>query len=532
LKDIRTGPNSSYLKEFTAVGSTLFFTAYDGSNGYELWKSDGTPEGTVLFKDIRTGSGGSYPQYLTAVGSTLFFAANDGTNGKELWKSDGTPEGTVLVADINTGPGGFFPRSLTVVGNTLYFQANDGTNGTELWALPLVDNQAPTDISLTSTSIAENSSSGTAVSTFSTTDLDTGDTFTYSLVAGTGDTDNASFQIVGDQLQTNTTLDFESQSSYSIRVQTDDGKGGTFQEVFTITITDVNEAPTAVTLNNVVSTIAENTSTASRVKIADIAITDDALGTNTLSVSGTDAASFEILNNALYVKAGVALDYEAQTSYSVTVNVDDASLGSNPDASTNYTLSVSDVNEAENIVTGTNANETFSATNRIDIIDGGGGNDTFTAAVLNLGTGDSFNGNVGIDTFTLTQGVLGSTVTIDLSQTNQLVSLTGVTGVTIAGFENINIASFLGAINLTGDSNANTLTGNANNDTLTGGDGNDRLTGNNGNDTLTGGLGNDYLNGGAGADSLSGNEGNDSFLTSFVQIESGESIDGGANLDT
>ena len=43
------------------------------------------------------------PRNLTNVNGTLFFAADDGTNGCELWKSDGTAAGTVLVKDIRPG---------------------------------------------------------------------------------------------------------------------------------------------------------------------------------------------------------------------------------------------------------------------------------------------------------------------------------------------------------------------------------------------------------------------------------------------
>ncbi|MEB3831575.1 ELWxxDGT repeat protein, partial [Phormidium sp. CCY1219] len=71
----------------------------DGTNGFELWKSDGTAAGTVLVKDIRSGSGSSNPSNLTNINGTLYFGADDGTNGFELWKSDGTAAGTVLVKD-------------------------------------------------------------------------------------------------------------------------------------------------------------------------------------------------------------------------------------------------------------------------------------------------------------------------------------------------------------------------------------------------------------------------------------------------
>ncbi|WP_301337737.1 ELWxxDGT repeat protein, partial [Microcystis aeruginosa] len=135
-------PFSSFPENLTAVGNTLFFTANDNVNGRELWKSDGTAAGTVLVKDIRPGSYayGSYsysssPDNLTAVGNTLFFTAFDDVNGRELWKSNGTAAGTVLVRDIRAGSFGSFgsyPSNLTALGNTLFFTAFDGVNG-GLW---------------------------------------------------------------------------------------------------------------------------------------------------------------------------------------------------------------------------------------------------------------------------------------------------------------------------------------------------------------------------------------------------------------
>ncbi|MDT0507339.1 SdiA-regulated domain-containing protein [Novosphingobium sp. MMS21-SN21R] len=105
----------------------------------------------------------------------------------------------------------------------------------------------------------------------------------------------------------------------------------------------INAAPTEVTLTNATTAFLENTSTATRLKVADVQVTDDGLGTNTLSVSGADASFFEVDNTGLYVKAGTTLDYETKTSYNVTVNVDDTTLGATPDASTSFTLDVTDV---------------------------------------------------------------------------------------------------------------------------------------------------------------------------------------------
>jgi ELWxxDGT repeat protein len=132
VKDIRTGTNHSDPQELVNVNGTIFFSAIDGPNGIELWKSDGTNAGTVLVKDIYP-SGSSNPQHLVNVNGVLFFIANNNTNGYELWKSDGTSAGTVLVKDINPGLSNSNPDNLTNVNGVLFFSAADGTNGAELW---------------------------------------------------------------------------------------------------------------------------------------------------------------------------------------------------------------------------------------------------------------------------------------------------------------------------------------------------------------------------------------------------------------
>ena len=133
VKDINPGPASSSPTALLAVGTVLFFMADDGVTGTELWKSDGTPAGTVQVKDIYAGPNPSNLQPMVNVGGTVFLKAATLGEGSELWKSDGTEAGTTLVKDIRPGVVGSSPYQLVAVGTTLFFQADDGVNGRELW---------------------------------------------------------------------------------------------------------------------------------------------------------------------------------------------------------------------------------------------------------------------------------------------------------------------------------------------------------------------------------------------------------------
>jgi uncharacterized protein YjiK len=105
--------------------------------------------------------------------------------------------------------------------------------------------------------------------------------------------------------------------------------------------TGANQPPSAVSLTNPVPSLPETTSTAQRVKVAGVAIVDDGLGTNNLSVTGPDAASFEVDSSGLYLKAGTVLNHTTKPSYTVSVAVDDPSAGGSPDAtSAPYTLTI------------------------------------------------------------------------------------------------------------------------------------------------------------------------------------------------
>ncbi|NVN91578.1 MAG: hypothetical protein HXX11_13385 [Desulfuromonadales bacterium] len=121
----------------TGVGGHLFFRGWDNASGYELWSSDGIPESsggtTARVKDINPGTPNSNPSQLTNVNGTLFLTATEPVTGTQLWKSNGADAGTVLVQNVSPGTQDSNPGKFLDVNGTLYFAADDYTNGNKLW---------------------------------------------------------------------------------------------------------------------------------------------------------------------------------------------------------------------------------------------------------------------------------------------------------------------------------------------------------------------------------------------------------------
>ena len=125
VRDIAPGPAYSFVESIIDFNGTAFFLASDGVHGKELWRSDGTSDGTVLVRDIRPGAPGWDTDHMLVVGDTLYFEANDGVHGSELWKTDGTSEGTAMVCDATPGSVSGGAENLTDVGGLLCFTSWD-----------------------------------------------------------------------------------------------------------------------------------------------------------------------------------------------------------------------------------------------------------------------------------------------------------------------------------------------------------------------------------------------------------------------
>jgi ELWxxDGT repeat protein len=138
IADINPGASGSYPSNFFAFANNLYFSAYTLSNGFELWKYNGTTVELVAdindtFDDLGFGvkeGNDSLPAWLTEYNGALYFSAYDAKRGAELWRTDGT--NVTRVADINPdlndtikfNPNSSWPSELTVFNNALYFSAN------------------------------------------------------------------------------------------------------------------------------------------------------------------------------------------------------------------------------------------------------------------------------------------------------------------------------------------------------------------------------------------------------------------------
>ena len=196
----------------------------------------------------------------------------------------------------------------------------------------------PSDISLSATTVEENAAQGTEVGTLSTTDVDDGDTFTYSITAQTV---SAAFQINGDKVEVGTgVLDFETTPTVSVTVRSTGSGGLTFDKAFTVTLTDVNEAPTGMSLS--ATTVAENAAAGTEVGTLSTTDVDDGdTFTYSITAQGVSAA-FQINGDKVEVGTGV-LDFEATPTVSVTVRSTD---GGGLTFDKAFTVTLTDVNEA------------------------------------------------------------------------------------------------------------------------------------------------------------------------------------------
>jgi ELWxxDGT repeat protein len=130
VKDVVPGPETSHPGRFTSFGGRMFFVAHNASDGVQLWKTDGTEPGTELVIQLSDSDSRHNVEALRAVGKRLFFTTQD-ASGDALWVSDGTTDGTRKLIDMPAGAA--LGRAISNVGERAYLVGSDGVHGRELW---------------------------------------------------------------------------------------------------------------------------------------------------------------------------------------------------------------------------------------------------------------------------------------------------------------------------------------------------------------------------------------------------------------
>ncbi|MDB9521076.1 DUF4114 domain-containing protein [Dolichospermum circinale CS-1225] len=285
--------NSSYGQSYVIYGSkdgfssTFELSNLDGTNGFIIngiagngnlglsvsgagdVNGDGVKDLIISAPFANSGAGAAYLVFGTPVNKapTALSLSNDSVNENV---PDNTVVGSLSTIDSNkndtftyslvTGEGDSDNSVFSIDGDQLRinsspdYEAKDnynirvrttdkgGLSYEQKLTIKVNDiNEAPTGLSLSNDSVNENVPDNTVVGSLITTDPDTEDSFTYSLVNGEGDDDNSSFTIDGDQLRINSSPDFETKSNYKIRVKTQDATGLTYEKALTVNINDINE---------------------------------------------------------------------------------------------------------------------------------------------------------------------------------------------------------------------------------------------------------------------------------------------------
>jgi ELWxxDGT repeat protein len=144
-----TTSDGSYIEfpcGFTAINGDVYFRGELADIGKELLVTDGTSAGTELFKEFYPGTergyngAGDYGTDILLYKEDIYMAARNEDNGDEVWISDGTAAGSLLFKDFIPGPGPSFP-DLIKTEDALFFFATEETEGKILWKLNEANNQ-------------------------------------------------------------------------------------------------------------------------------------------------------------------------------------------------------------------------------------------------------------------------------------------------------------------------------------------------------------------------------------------------------
>jgi hypothetical protein len=328
------GDYDAFLRKYDADGNELWTREFGTAGFDDIGKVVVTATGVCVAGDVS----GALPGQTSEGDFDVYVRMYD-TNGNDQWTRQFGTSSIDLMAGLAADSSGIYVGGDT--GGALPGQTNAG--GLDAFLVKIA--YPPTDISLSSSSVAEGQPANTVVGDFSTADATAGDSPSYTLVSGTGSDDNASFQIVGNQLETNAPFDLATKSSYTIRVRSTDAGGLSIEKVFTITVADAPLSDISVPVINAAEGIGFTAKVASFTDANPLAATTDYTATidwgggssSPGTVVANGAGGFDVMGTYTYAEEGtqtisVAIhDNEgSSTTGSTTATIADAALSGSP----------------------------------------------------------------------------------------------------------------------------------------------------------------------------------------------------------
>jgi hypothetical protein len=424
--------------DFITVGNTTGTTVLTGGGGADTITASAGHD-VLRFtatSDSSAGAGRDTVNNFDAANDSFVFDHVGGLSVPVHFVASGVLDGSVSTPHpeaVLTNVGGVNVLQIDVNGDGQIGAGDmevalNGLSGTltDINFTTLAVNSTPTNILLSNASVAENSAPGTVVGTLSDADADIGDSASYVL------TDNAGglFAISGGNLVVAGALDYEAAASRQVTVQVTDSANNIFSKTIQIGITNVNEAPTNVTLSNASVAVSSAVNT---VVGALTAVDPDAGDSATFTLTNNDGGLFAISGNNIVVAS--SLSGVTSAAQQVTVHATDAgSLSVDKVLTLNVTGIASTTfagDAGDNTLTGTAANERFQGFGGNDTINGGDGfdraiySDASGGIAFNLASGTVTGPGVGTDTLTNIEGIVGT----NSADTYDATGFTGSTNV-------------------------------------------------------------------------------------------------------
>ncbi|WP_192357609.1 beta strand repeat-containing protein [Mesorhizobium mediterraneum] len=512
-------PTDSVARIPNVIGTQFADEIYGGNRDNHLsgGGGDDTLKGGAL-NDVLDGGSGS---------DMVIYEGN-----RADYQVDQNPDGSLTIADLRTGA----PEGIDTVTDVELFEFADGNKT----LAELLVNSVPTITSdgggdTAAVSVAEN---GLAVTTVAATDPDAAQTLSYSISggadAGLFTIDEAtgvlSFLAAPDF---ETPADADGNNDYEVQVQVADGNGGFDTQMLLVTVTNANDNAPAFT-SGTTATFAENETGAAYETDADDA---DNLGALTYTLSGSDAALFDIDAATGVVTFKAAPDFEAAADaggnnvYDIVVTASDGTL------STNRNVAITVTNQNDNapvFSSGITASFAENATGTVYDADATDA-DNLGALTYSLSGADAALFNVDAATGAVTFKIApdfespldagaNNVYDIVVTASDGALSSNGAVAITVTDVVEVSV--------INGTPGADTLNGTANADTINGLGSDDILNGLGGADILNGGAGNDTMNGGAGADTMRGGAGGDIYVLDDAGDIVDESAAGSGGTDT